>query len=297
MSSLPSQPAPASPQGLPATRSARVGSAALTTEPPWLRRLIIATGVLFLSVLLIFPVASIFIAAFSAGLRAFLDAVRDPDAISAIRLTCIVALISVPLNTVFGFAVAWVVARFDFVGKSLLKTVIDLPFSVSPVIAGLLFMLVFGAQGPFWGWLQDHHVDIVFALPGLVLATTFVTFSFVARELIPLMEAQGSDEEEAALVLGASAFQMFWRVTLPRVRWGLLYGVVITNARAMGEFGAVSVVSGHVPGVTNTLPLYVQVMYDGYQFAGAFAAASLLALAAMATLAFKSLLERRLRRH
>ncbi|MEQ0777436.1 sulfate ABC transporter permease subunit CysW [Paraburkholderia tropica] len=267
----------------------------LTSEPRLARALVIAIGTVFLGLFLILPLAAIFSAALSSGLSAFLDALRDPDALSAMRLTAIVALISVPLNTVFGFAVAWLVARFDFFGKSLLKTLIDLPFSVSPVIAGLLFMLVFGAQGPFWPWLQQHHVDIVFALPGLVLATTFVTLSFVARELIPLMEAQGSDEEQAALVLGATAWQMFWRVTLPRVRLGLLYGVVITNARAMGEFGAVSVVSGHVPGLTNTLPLYVQVMYDGYNFAGAFAAASLLAFIAMATLAIKHRLERRIR--
>ncbi|WP_321920523.1 sulfate ABC transporter permease subunit CysW [Paraburkholderia tropica] len=267
----------------------------LTTEPRLARALVIAISTVFLGLFLILPLAAIFSAALSSGLSAFLDALRDPDALSAMRLTAIVALISVPLNTVFGFAVAWLVARFDFFGKSLLKTLIDLPFSVSPVIAGLLFMLVFGAQGPFWPWLQQHHVDIVFALPGLVLATTFVTLSFVARELIPLMEAQGSDEEQAALVLGATAWQMFWRVTLPRVRLGLLYGVVITNARAMGEFGAVSVVSGHVPGLTNTLPLYVQVMYDGYNFAGAFAVASLLAFIAMATLAVKHGLERRIR--
>ncbi|MFP3709911.1 sulfate ABC transporter permease subunit CysW [Paraburkholderia sp. SIMBA_009] len=267
----------------------------LTSEPRLARALVIAIGTVFLGIFLILPLAAIFSAALSSGLSAFLDALRDPDALSAMRLTAIVALISVPLNTVFGFAVAWLVARFDFFGKSLLKTLIDLPFSVSPVIAGLLFMLVFGAQGPFWPWLQQHHVDIVFALPGLVLATTFVTLSFVARELIHLMEAQGSDEEQAALVLGATAWQMFWRVTLPRVRLGLLYGVVITNARAMGEFGAVSVVSGHVPGLTNTLPLYVQVMYDGYNFAGAFAAASLLAFIAMATLAIKHRLERRIR--
>ncbi|MBB3004737.1 sulfate transport system permease protein [Paraburkholderia tropica] len=267
----------------------------LTSEPRLARALVIAIGTVFLGLFLILPLAAIFSAALSSGLSAFLDALRDPDALSAMRLTAIVALISVPLNTVFGFAVAWLVAHFDFFGKSLLKTLIDLPFSVSPVIAGLLFMLVFGAQGPFWPWLQQHHVDIVFALPGLVLATTFVTLSFVARELIPLMEAQGSDEEQAALVLGATAWQMSWRVTLPRVRLGLLYGVVITNARAMGEFGAVSVVSGHVPGLTNTLPLYVQVMYDGYNFAGAFAAASLLAFIAMATLAIKHRLERRIR--
>ncbi|CAM2157496.1 sulfate/thiosulfate ABC transporter inner membrane subunit CysW [Paraburkholderia tropica] len=267
----------------------------LTSEPRLARALVIAIGTVFLGLFLILPLAAIFSAALSSGISAFLDALRDPDALSAMRITAIVALISVPLNTVFGFAVAWLVARFDFFGKSLLKALIDLPFSVSPVIAGLLFMLVFGAQGPFWPWLQQHHVDIVFALPGLVLATTFVTLSFVARELIPLMEAQGSDEEQAALVLGATTWQMFWRVTLPRVRLGLLYGVVITNARAMGEFGAVSVVSGHVPGLTNTLPLYVQVMYDGYNFAGAFAAASLLAFIAMATLAIKHRLERRIR--
>ncbi|PLZ01259.1 sulfate ABC transporter permease subunit CysW [Burkholderia sp. WAC0059] len=267
----------------------------LTTERPATRRIIIAVGVAFLGIFLVLPLVAIFWAAFGSGISGYFAALSDPDALSAIELTVIVALISVPLNTVFGFAVAWAVARFDFYGKSLLKTLIDLPFSVSPVIAGLLFMLAFGAQGPLWPWLQAHHIDIVFALPGLVLATTFVTFSFVARELIPLMEAQGSDEEEAAVVLGASGWQMFWRVTLPRVRWGLLYGITITNARAMGEFGAVSVVSGHVPGVTNTLPLYVEVMYDDYNFAGAFAAASLLAIVAMATLALKGAFERKLR--
>ncbi len=266
----------------------------LTSEPPVARRVVVATGSAFLVIFLVLPLIAIFSTALGSGLSAFVDAFSDSDALSAIRLTIVVSLISVPLNTVFGIAVAWLITRFDFSGKTLLKTVIDLPFSVSPVVAGLLFMLLFGAQGPLWPWLRQHHIEIVFALPGLVLATTFVTFSFVARELIPLMEAQGSDEEEAALVLGATAWQMFWRVTLPRVGWGLIYGVVITNARAVGEFGAVSVVSGHVPGLTNTLPLYVQVMYDGYNFAGAFAAASLLALIAMGTLAVKVILERRL---
>ncbi|MFP3588710.1 sulfate ABC transporter permease subunit CysW [Paraburkholderia sp. SIMBA_055] len=270
--------------------------AALSNESLSVRCAVIGIGIAFLGAFIVLPLIAIFSTALATGFSAFIDALRDPDALSAVRLTVVVALIAVPLNTIFGIAVAWVVARFDFYGKTLLKTVIDLPFSIAPVVAGLLFMLLFGAQGPVWPWLQRHHIDIVFALPGLVLATTFVTFSFVARELIPLMEVQGSDEEEAALVLGATAWQMFWRVTLPRVGWGLLYGVVITNARAMGEFGAVSVVSGHVPGLTNTLPLYVQVMYDGYNFAGAFAAASLLALVAMATLAVKSALEQRLRR-
>jgi sulfate transport system permease protein len=237
------------------------------------------------------PLASVFAEALRKGWLAYLAAFADPNAWAAIRLTLLAAVVSVPLNLVFGVAAAWAIARFDFRGKSFLLTLIDLPFAVSPVIAGLIYVLVFGLQGWFGEWLSDHDLRVIFAVPGIVLATVFVTFPFVARELIPLMQAQGKDEEEAAIVLGASAWQMFSRVTLPNIKWGLLYGVILSNARAMGEFGAVSVVSGHIRGLTNTLPLHVEVLYNEYNHVAAFACASLLALLALITLALKTFVE------
>lgn len=253
--------------------------------------LLVLASVAVMGVLVILPLWTVFHDAFSKGLEAYLAALKEPDALAAIRLTLIVAAISVPLNAVFGVAAAWAVAKFEFKGKSLLLTVIDLPFSISPVISGLVWVLLFGAQGWFGEWLADHDLKIVFALPGLVLATVLVTLPFVARELIPLMQEQGSDEEAAALTLGASGFTTFLRITLPNIRWALLYGVLLCNARAMGEFGAVSVVSGHIRGQTTTLPLHVEVLYNDYDFVGAFAAASLLASLGLVTLVLKSVLE------
>jgi sulfate transport system permease protein len=249
------------------------------------------TALLFLACFLVLPLVAVFAQAFSKGAGAFLAAIRDPDAVAAIRLTLLTVAIVVPANVVFGVAASWAIAKFRFRGKSLLTTLIDLPFAVSPVIAGLVYVLVFGAQGWFGPWLIAHGVRILFAVPGVVLATTFVTFPFVARELIPLMQAQGADEEYAAVTLGASGWQTFWRVTLPNIRWGLLYGVILCNARAMGEFGAVSVVSGHIRGETNTMPLHVEILYNEYNIAGAFAVASLLALLALATLVLKTAVE------
>jgi sulfate transport system permease protein len=266
-----------------------------TTEPAWLRRLLIAVALAFLSLFLFVPLASVFAQALAKGLDVYWAALVDADALAALRLTLLAAGISVPLNLVAGVAAAWAIAKFDFHGKSLLLTLIDLPFSVSPVIAGLIYLLIFGLQGWFGGWLQAHDLKIVFAAPGIVLATVFVTFPFVARELIPLMQAQGTEQEEAARVLGASGWQILWRVTLPNVRWALLYGVILCNARAMGEFGAVSVVSGHVRGRTNTLPLHIEILYNDYQFAAAFAVASLLAMLALVTLALKAFVERQAR--
>jgi sulfate transport system permease protein len=245
----------------------------------------------FLSVFLLLPLLAVFAEGLAKGLAAYWDALAEPNAWSAIKLTLLVAAISVPLNLVFGVNAAWAIAKFDFRGKSLLLTLIDLPFSVSPVIAGLIYVLVFGMPGWLGPWLDEQGIKIIFAVPGIVLATIFVTFPFVARELIPLMQAQGSEEEEAALVLGASGWQTFWRVTLPNVKWGLLYGVILGNARAMGEFGAVSVVSGHIRGQTNTIPLHVEILYNEYHFSAAFAVASLLALLALATLVLKTLVE------
>ena len=262
-----------------------------TTEPLWLRWSLTAVALTFLAIFLFVPLAAVFTEALRKGFSVYLTAFDDAVVWHAIKLTLIAALISVPLNLVFGVSAAWAIARFDFRGKNILLTLIDLPFAVSPVIAGLIYVLVFGVQGWFGEWLTDHDIKIVFAVPGIVLATIFVTFPFVARELIPLMQAQGKDEEEAAVVLGASAWQMFWRVTLPNIKWGLLYGVVLSNARAMGEFGAVSVVSGHIRGMTNTLPLHVEILYNEYNFAAAFAAASLLAGLALVTLALKSVVE------
>jgi sulfate transport system permease protein len=252
---------------------------------------LIVIGLLFLGLFLFLPLTAVFANALEKGWFAYLAAVKEPDALSAIRLTLLAALIAVPLNLLFGLAAAWAIAKFDFFGKGFLITLIDVPFSVSPVISGMIFVLLFGAQGLFGGWLAQHDVKIIFAVPGIVLATIFVTFPFVARELIPLMQVLGNDEEEAALTLGASGWRTFLRITLPNVKWSLLYGVILCNARAMGEFGAVSVVSGHVRGLTNTMPLYVEILYNDYQFVPAFAVASLLALLALVTLFAKSLVE------
>ena len=267
---------------------------AAVTESRPVRIVLIALTLLFLGAFLVVPLAAVFEMAFSKGVVYYLGALADPDAVSAIRLTLLVAAISVPLNVVFGLAASWAIAKFEFRGKSLLMTLIDLPFSVSPVIAGLVYALMFGAQGWLGPWLEAHDIQLIFAVPGIVMATVFVTFPFVARELIPLMQAQGSEEEEADRVLGASGWQMFSRVTLPNVKWGLLYGVILCNARAMGEFGAVSVVSGHIRGQTNTMPLHVEILYNEYNFAAAFAVASLLALLALVTLGLKLLAERKL---
>lgn len=262
-----------------------------TSESLWIRALLIGIALLFLSVFLLAPLAAVFAEAFRKGSAAYFEALKDPDAWSAIKLTLIAAGISVPLNLVFGVAAAWAIAKFEFRGKQLLVTLIDLPFAVSPVIAGLIYVLLFGAQGIFGEWLYEHDIKILFAVPGIVLATLFVTFPFVARELIPLMQAQGTEEEEAAITLGASGFKTFWRVTLPNIKWGILYGVILCNARAMGEFGAVSVVSGHIRGLTNTMPLQVEILYNEYNFVAAFAVASLLAFLALVTLLIKSIAE------
>jgi sulfate/thiosulfate transport system permease protein len=269
---------------------AKAGSSA-TTEPFLIRFLLIGTALAFLTLFLFVPLVAVFFEALRKGFGPFWAALVEPDAVSAIYLTLITAAIAVPLNLVFGVSAAWAIAKFQFRGKQFLITLIDLPFSVSPVIAGLIYVLIFGAQGWFGGYLQDNDIKIIFAVPGIVLATIFVTFPFVARELIPLMEAQGSEEEEAARVLGANGFQIFWKVTLPNIKWGLLYGVILCNARAMGEFGAVSVVSGHIRGLTNTLPLHVEILYNEYNFSAAFATASLLALLALVTLGLKSFVE------
>jgi len=260
-------------------------------EPAWLRRLLIALALGFIALFLVLPLVTVFHEALRKGFDAYLAALVEPDALAAIRLTLLAAAIAVPLNLVFGVIAAWAIAKFEFRGKQLLITLIDLPFSVSPVVAGLIYVLLFGLQGWFGPWLRAHDLQVIFAVPGIVLATIFVTFPFVARELIPLMQAQGNDEEEAALTLGASGLKTFWHVTLPNVKWALLTGVILCNARAMGEFGAVSVVSGHVRGQTNTIPLRVEILYNEYQFAAAFAVASLLAFLALATLAVKALVE------
>jgi sulfate transport system permease protein len=270
-------------------RNARAGKA--TGEPRAIRWLLIAVALAFLFIFLLVPLAAVFTQALSKGLETYLDALADPDALAAIQLTLLAAGIAVPLNLVFGVAAAWAIAKFEFPGKSVLITLIDLPFAVSPVISGVIYVLMFGLQGWFGPWLQAHDIKIIFAVPGIVLATVFVTFPFVARELIPLMQAQGKEEEEAAISLGASGWQTFLRVTLPNIKWGLLYGVILCTARAMGEFGAVSVVSGHIRGLTNTLPLHVEILYNEYAYAAAFACASLLALIALATLALKSIVE------
>ncbi len=266
------------------------------TEAPWVRRTLIGLALAFLVFFLLLPLLAVFNEALSAGTAAYLDALRASDTGAAVWLTVVVALVALPLNVLFGVAAAWAIARFEFRGKSLLLTLIDLPFAVSPVVAGLLFVLVFGAEGWFGPWLADHDIKVIFAIPGIILATLFISFPFVARELIPLMQTQGREEEEAAISLGASGWQMFRRVTLPNIKWGLLYGVILSNARVMGEFGAVSVVSGHIRGETNTLPLHVEILYNEYNAVGAFAAASILALLALVTLAAKSVVEWRLQR-
>ena len=262
-----------------------------TAEPPLVRWLLIAGALLFLSLFLVVPLLAVFAQAFAKGPGYYFKTLTDPFTLSAIKLTFITVGIAVPMNCVFGLAAAWAITKFDFPGKNVSTTLIDLPFSVSPVISGLVYVLVFGAQGWFGPWLIEHNIRIIFAVPGLVLATTFVTFPFVARELIPLMQAQGCVDEEAARVLGAGGWQTFWRVTLPNIKWGLLYGVILCNARAMGEFGAVSVVSGHIQGKTNTIPLHVQILYEGNDLTGAFAVASLLTFLALVTLVLKTWVE------
>jgi len=272
-------------------RGASGKSRARIGEPAIVRWLLIGVTLAYLGLVLVVPLAAVFTHAFEKGVGAYLEAVREPDAWAAIRLTLLAAGIAVPLNVVFGLAASWAIAKFQFPGKNVLITLIDLPFAVSPVISGLIFVLLFGARGLFGPWLQEHHIQIIFAVPGIILATTFVTFPFVARELIPLMQAQGSEEEQAAVVLGASGWQTFRRVTLPNVKWGLLYGVILCNARAMGEFGAVSVLAGNVRGQTSTLPLHVEILYEEYDFVAAFAVASLLTLLAVVTLVLKSIVE------
>ena len=270
----------------PRTASSRRG-------PRWIPVLLTAAALAYLALFLFLPLFAVFFEALRKGWSVYAAAITESDALSAVRLTLVAAAIAVPLNLVFGIAAAWAIAKFDFAGKSVLVTLIDLPFSVSPVVSGLIYVLVFGLQGWFGPWLADHDVKVIFAVPGIVLATIFVTFPFVARELIPLMQAQGREEEEAAVLLGANAWQLLRRVTLPNVKWGLLYGVILCNARAMGEFGAVSVVSGHIRGLTNTLPLHIEILYNEYQFAAAFACASLLAALALVTLALKTWVESR----
>jgi sulfate transport system permease protein len=276
-----------------ASRQTKFENNRATREPVWVKRLVLGLSLSFFACFLLMPLIAVFVEALRKGVDVYWQALIDPDALSAIKLTFIAAFISVPLNLIFGVAAAWAIAKFEFRGKQLLITFIDLPFSVSPVIVGLMYVLVFGVNGWFGGLLQAWDLKIIFAIPGIVLATVFVTFPFVARELIPLMQAQGKEEEEAAIVLGANGWQTFWYVTLPNVKWGLIYGVILCNARAMGEFGAVSVVSGHIRGLTNTMPLHVEILYNEYNFAAAFAVASLLALLALVTLAIKTWVEHR----
>lgn len=265
-------------------------------EPRWVRYVLLTVALGFLFFFLGLPLLAVFVEALAQGVPIYLEALKEPETRSAIGLTVGIALAVLPFNIVFGVAAAWAIAKFEFRGKSLLITLIDLPFAVSPVVAGLIFILLFGAQGTFGAWLSEHDIKIIFAIPGMILATLFITFPFIARELIPLMQAQGKDEEEAAVSLGASGWQMFWRVTLPNIKWGLLYGVILSNARAMGEFGAVSVVSGHIRGETNTLPLHVEILYNEYNAIGAFAAASILALLALVTLVAKTIVEWRMKK-
>lgn len=272
------------------TRTVRRAQAG-TTEAPWIRRTLIGLAIAFVLLFLVLPLAAVVAEALRKGLDAYLEALKEPDAWSAIRLTLITAAIVVPLNLVFGVAAAWAIAKYEFRGKAFLTTLVDLPFSVSPVVVGLMYVLMFGANSWLGPWLQAHDIKIIFAVPGIVLATLFVTFPFIARELIPLMQAQGTDEEQAAMVLGANGWQTFWHVTLPNIKWGLIYGVILCNARAMGEFGAVSVVSGHIRGQTNTMPLHVEILYNEYQSVAAFAVASLLALLAVVTLLIKTWVE------
>ncbi len=262
------------------------------TEPRWLQWLLIGTALAFLLLMLVVPLTAVFYEALREGWQTYLESLTNPEARAAIRLTLIAAAIVVPVNAVLGIAMAWLLTRFDFRGKQLFTTLLDLPFSVSPVVAGLMFVMLFGAHTALGGWLEARGVQIIFAIPGIILATLFVTFPFVARELIPLMQAQGESEEQAALILGANGWQMFWRITLPNIKWALLYGLILTNARAMGEFGAVSVVSGHIRGETNTIPLLVEILYNEYRFTAAFALSSLLAVLAIATLALQDILTR-----
>ncbi|MDY6890831.1 MAG: sulfate ABC transporter permease subunit CysW [Pseudomonadota bacterium] len=276
-----------------AARQTRFENNRATREAVWVKRLVLGLSLSFFACFLLLPLIAVFVEALRKGLEVYWQALTDPDAVAAIELTLIAAAISVPLNLIFGVAAAWAIAKFEFRGKQLLTTLIDLPFSVSPVIVGLMYVLVFGVNGWFGGLLQAWDLKIIFAIPGIVLATVFVTFPFVARELIPLMQAQGKEEEEAAIVLGANGWQTFWYVTLPNVKWGLIYGVILCNARAMGEFGAVSVVSGHIRGLTNTMPLHVEILYNEYNFSAAFAVASLLAMLALVTLAIKTWVEHR----
>lgn len=271
--------------------ASRFEANAATRDAPWIKYLLLGIGLSYFALFLLLPLAAVFVEAFRKGWETYIAALVEPDALSAIRLTLIAAAISVPLNLVFGIAAAWAIAKFDFRGKQFLITLIDLPFSVSPVVAGLIYVLIFSTHGWFGSYLIDHGIRVIFAVPGIVLATVFVTFPFIARELIPLMQSQGRDEEEAAITLGASGWNAFWRITLPNIKWALLYGVILCNARAMGEFGAVSVVSGHIRGETNTMPLHVEILYNEYQFAAAFAVASLLALLALVTLAIKTFIE------
>lgn len=273
------------------TASATPSTSRVTTEPPVIRWIIIVAALGFLFLFLFLPVIAVFVQALGKGFEIYLASVTEEDAWSAIRLTLITAAIAVPLNMIFGIAASWAIAKFDFVGKNILITIIDLPFTVSPVISGLVFILVFGMQGWLGAWLAENNIQIIFAVPGIVLATLFITFPFVARELIPLMQAQGTEEEETSIVLGASGFKTFWLVTLPNIKWGLLYGVILCNARAMGEFGAVSVVSGHIRGLTNTMTLHVEILYNEYNFTAAFAVASLLTLLALVTLVVKTFIE------
>jgi sulfate transport system permease protein len=278
---VPPLPAPALASGAPRA----------TRDPAWVRWLLIGVALAFLGCFLVLPLAAVFTEALRKGVGVYVASFLDPDAWAAIRLTLLTAAIAVPANLTFGIAAAWCVTKFAFRGKSVLVTLIDLPVAVSPVISGLIYVLLFGAQGWLGPWLQEHDIKVIFAVPGIVLATTFVTFPYVARELIPLMQAQGTDEECAAVTLGANGWQIFWRVTLPNIKWGLFYGIILCNARAMGEFGAVSVVSGHIRGETNTLPLHIEILYNEYNFAAAFAVASLLALLALVTLVLKSVIE------
>ncbi|MCB4360562.1 sulfate ABC transporter permease subunit CysW [Quatrionicoccus australiensis] len=267
-----------------------------TQEPVWVRYTLLAIGLGFLFFFLGLPLLAVFVEALAQGVPIYLEALKEPETASAIGLTVGIALAVLPFNIAFGVAAAWAIAKFEFRGKALLITLIDLPFALSPVVAGLIFILLFGSQGTFGPWLSEHDIKIIFAVPGMILATLFITFPFIARELIPLMQAQGKDEEEAAVSLGASGWQMFRRVTLPNIKWGLLYGVILSNARAMGEFGAVSVVSGHIRGETNTLPLHVEILYNEYNAIGAFAAASILALLALVTLVAKTIVEWRMKK-
>ncbi|WP_240418624.1 sulfate ABC transporter permease subunit CysW [Paenibacillus periandrae] len=276
--------------------TAKAGSVTLDrprhiTEPAVVKWVLISIALLFLGFLLVLPLISVFVEAFRKGAEVYFKALTEPDAASAIRLTLMTAAVAVPLNLLFGLSAAWAITKFNFKGKNLLITLIDLPFAVSPVISGLIFVLLFGAKGWFGPWLDDHDIKILFALPGIVLATVFVTFPFIARELLPIMQAQGVQEEEAAVTLGAKGWRIFWKVTLPNIKWGLLYGIILCNARAMGEFGAVSVVSGHIRGATNTMPLHIQILYNEYNSAGSFAMASLLLMLAVVTLAVKSVIE------